>query len=212
MKKSIYLLLIISNIFAQDSQLIDCNQIFNARKEELMREIDKIDEQQQALQALQSATQALLDKREEALKKKESDINATLLIINKKEKEIRGMLDENKKVLENIKAAKDDKIAEVYAKMKPSAAANIISAMPESQAAAVLFALSPKQIGAILPKIPSDKASILTDLIKKGPPFEYKAVDSAKEQIQKFEYKIDETADKVDKIDKLNLEFPKGKI
>ena len=37
------------------------NIIFEQRKQEILKEIEKIDEQQQALQALQQATQSVLD-------------------------------------------------------------------------------------------------------------------------------------------------------
>ncbi|MFP4333718.1 MAG: PDP protein, partial [Campylobacterales bacterium] len=60
------------------SRVIDCNKIFEERKDELLAEVEKIDEQQQALQALQAATQAVLEKKEQVLTKREEDLNSTM--------------------------------------------------------------------------------------------------------------------------------------
>ena len=61
MKKILFLSFCFSGflLFAQERQIVDCNIIFEQRKQEILKEIEKIDEQQQALQALQQATQSV---------------------------------------------------------------------------------------------------------------------------------------------------------
>lgn len=155
----------------EQSRLIDCSEFFEQRKDELMREIEKIDEQQQALQALQAATQTMLDQKEAALAKREQDVNATLQMISDKETSIAEMLEDNKKLLEEVKKAKESRIAETYAKMKASKAAPILEAMDRGEAADILNNLDPKVMGGILAKMTPASASELTELLKKGPPF-----------------------------------------
>lgn len=87
MKKSILwlgVLLASTLVSAERRELIDCNVIFEQRKSEILRGIEKIDEQQQALQALQSATQAMLDQKEAALRKREAEVQATLAQVEEK--------------------------------------------------------------------------------------------------------------------------------
>lgn len=152
-------------------ELIDCNVIFEQRKSEILRGIEQIDEQQQALQALQSATQAMLDQKEAALKKREGEVNATLALIEEKEQRIKRILKRNEELLKEIKVAKDDKIAETYAKMKDSKAAPIIENLPDSEAATILFSLESKDMGKILSKMTPARAAELTSILQKGPPF-----------------------------------------
>ena len=45
-------------------RLFDCTEVFKERKNELLVELERIDEQKQALSALQSATEELLKKKE----------------------------------------------------------------------------------------------------------------------------------------------------
>lgn len=177
MKKLLFFAVVL-NIFAQDTNLVDCNKIFDERKNELLGEIEKIDEQQQMLQALQAATQDMLDKKEQILKEKELEINATMSEITKKEDNIKKMLKKNEDLLDAIKKAKDDKISETYAKMKDSKAAPILEALEAKQAAAILFSLKPQETGKIMAKMNPQKASELTALLRLGPPFEQNASSS----------------------------------
>ena len=52
------------------AETIDCTKIFEERKSELLREIEKIDEARQSFEALQAATNVLFDKQRAALKEK----------------------------------------------------------------------------------------------------------------------------------------------
>ena len=65
MKKTVILLFLATSLFALkvSDKLYECNEIFKERKDELLLELERIDEQKQALSALQSATQELLKKK-----------------------------------------------------------------------------------------------------------------------------------------------------
>ena len=168
------ILLLSTLLFAEKT--IDCNQVFDERREELLRELERIDESQQAFEAFKSATNALLDKREEKVKAKEAEVSAILDETKDREEHIQKMLDENKKMLEEIKKAKDNKIGETFAKMKASKAAPILDEMKASKASAILFNLDPKTLGKLLSKMDPSKASTVVNLIKLGPPFKEKEV------------------------------------
>ena len=121
--KKIALLLLASFLYAET---IDCTKIFEERKSELLREVEKIDEARQSFEALQAATNVLFDKQKAALKEKESSIEKSKQEVDAKQKQIALMLEENKKMLELIEAKKNEKVGESYEKMKDGAAAAII--------------------------------------------------------------------------------------
>jgi len=66
MQKTLLVLLISSSLFsAQPSErLFECTEIFKERKSELLVELERIDEQKQALSALRAATEELLKQKE----------------------------------------------------------------------------------------------------------------------------------------------------
>jgi len=153
------------------SETIDCTQVFEQRKSELLKEIEKIDEARQSFEALQAATNTLFDKQKAKLDGRRDDLNATMKEIAKKEDSIKNMLEENKKLLEAINGAKNDKISETYSKMKDSAAAGILSELSTTEAAAVLFTLQAKKVSKIMAKMDPKKASKITQRLVLGPPF-----------------------------------------
>ncbi|RAX57495.1 PDP protein [Helicobacter monodelphidis] len=161
--------------------VVDCTIIFEQRKAEILKGIEKIDEQQQALQALQSATQAVLDQKQQALNEQEREVNATMEATNLKEEKIKKLIAENEEILKAIKKAKDNKIAETYTNMKDSKAAPILEGLPNSQAATILFNLEPKVMSKVLAKMTPARAAELTRILQKGPPF-VDAVDLTKTQ------------------------------
>lgn len=173
MKKLFFLVLLgfQALLGADTATLIDCNQIFEQRKEELLKEFERIDEEQQALEALQTATQQIIEKKEAAIAKREADVNASLQQIQQRETAVKKMLEENQKLLKAISKAKDEKIAETYAKMKASKSAPIMEQLDTADAAAILFNLEPKIMGAVLGKMTPAVAAELTAILKKGPPF-----------------------------------------
>lgn len=171
LKIFLLLILFITSLF---SQTIDCTKVFEERKAELLKEIEKIDEARQSFEALKAATNSLFDKQQESLDKQKEEISQTLSEITQKEESIKKMLEENKKILEAIEGAKNDKISDTYSKMKDSAAASIIEALPLHEAAAVMFSLESKKMSKIMAKMNPDIASKITQILRDGPPFDKK--------------------------------------
>ena len=68
------------------AETIDCTQVFETRKSELLREVEKIDEARQSFEALQAATNALFEKQKNALKERENTLAKTKQEIEAKEK------------------------------------------------------------------------------------------------------------------------------
>ena len=65
------LLLSSLNALQTSDRLFECTEIFKERKSELLVELERIDEQKQALSALKTATEELLKKKEVSLNQKE---------------------------------------------------------------------------------------------------------------------------------------------
>lgn len=161
-------------IWAAENQreVIDCNIIFEQRKAEIIKEIERIDEQQQALQALQSATQNVLDQKEADLKKREIALNNAQKEMEEREAKIARLLKRNEEILKQIRGATQSKVGETYAGMKDSKSAAILESLPDAEAAGILYALDTKVMSKILSKMTPQKAATLTQLLQKGPPFE----------------------------------------
>lgn len=153
------------NALETSDRLFDCTEIFKARKSELLVELERIDEQKQALSALKLATEELLKKKESKLAQKEEEIEDKLVKISLKEESVKKMLEENKVILKETRDTKMNKIAQTFAKMKAGAASNILSDMDSYEAAAILTSLKPKTVGQILTKMEAKKASELTLLL-----------------------------------------------
>jgi len=154
-----------SNALQTSDRLFDCTEIFKERKSELLVELERIDEQKQALGALKNATEELLKKKELRLTLKEEEVDAKLLEITQKEESIKKMLAKNEEILQETKSTKMSKIAQTFAKMKAAAAAGILSGMDSQEAVAILSSLKPKTVGQILTKMDAKKASELTLLL-----------------------------------------------
>lgn len=169
LKIFLIVLSLVSGIYAQT---IDCTKVFEERKLELLKEVEKIDEARQSFEALRAATNALFDKQKESLDAQRVDLNNTMREISNKEESIKRMLEENKKLLEAIEGAKNDKISTTYSKMKDAAAASIIEALPNYEAAAIMFTLPAKKVSSIMTKMSPVVASKITQILRKGPPFE----------------------------------------
>ena len=148
-------------------RLFDCTEIFKERKSELLVELERIDEQKQALTALKIATEDLLKKKENKLSQQEEIVNEKLAKIEQKEANIKKMLDEKRKILAELTKTKMSKIAQTYAKMKPAAASAILADMSLEDSVKILQSLKPKVIGKILTKMDAKKASQLTRLLSK---------------------------------------------
>ncbi len=148
--------------FQTSEKLFECTKIFEERKGELILELERIDEQKQSLDALKSATDDLLGKKAERVTEREAEVESKLQQVIEKESRIEKMLEENNKVLEEIKAVKMDKIARTYSKMKPAASAKILADMETAEASKILASLKPATTGKILAKMSSDKAAKIT--------------------------------------------------
>ena len=151
---------------------VDCTQIFEARKDEILKEIERLDEQRQALESFRASTNAAYEQGLDKLAKKEADVNATMRQTEAKRQEIADLLAQNEKILKELKTMTTDKVSASYAKMKDQAAADVLSAMSRAQAAAILYALEPKKISAVMAKMQPKIASEITTMLTKGPPFE----------------------------------------
>ncbi|QCD51911.1 MotE family protein [Campylobacter sp. RM16192] len=150
---------------------VDCVSIFEARKSELVKEIERIDEEKQGLEAFRASSEAIFRERSAQLSKKESDINATLAKIDEQKARIENLVKRNDEILSQIKTMTTDKVGEAYGKMKDQAAADVLSAMDRISAASIMYALAPKKISSIMAKMEPAVASEITLLIKQGPPF-----------------------------------------
>ena len=169
MKKILLIVLTYSSLFSLQTseKLFECTEIFKERKSELLVELERIDEQKQALSALQVATEELLKKKETKLSQQEEVVNKNLSDITQKETSIKDILAKNAEILKEIKNLKMSKIAQTFAKMKPASSANILSDMDAVEAVAILQSLKPKTVGKILTKMDAKKASELTLLLTK---------------------------------------------
>lgn len=145
----------------------DWNAIYEAKKDEIQREFEKIDSARQELEAYRAATKSLFDKREADVLKKEADINKTLEEISKKEESIKELLAKNEQILAELKTITTDKVLQVYEKMKDAPAASIISGLPRQDAAKILYSLPPKKISSILSKMDPAIAAEITEIIRK---------------------------------------------
>jgi flagellar motility protein MotE (MotC chaperone) len=169
MQKILFIALFFNSVFGiqTSDKLFECTEIFKERKSELLVELERIDEQKQALGALRSATEELLKQKESKLTLQESEIDKKLSEITQKESNIKEMLTKNEAILKQISDTKMSKIAQTFAKMKPATAASVLSDMDKSEAANILHSLKPKTVGQILSKMDPKKASELTTLLSK---------------------------------------------
>ena len=150
---------------------VDCVSIFEARKDEIKKEIARLDEARQSLEAFRASSAALFEERNAKLTAKEAEINATLTRAQEEKKQTEQLLKKNGEILKELKTMTSDKVGETYGKMKDQAAADVLSAMDRADAASIMYSLSPKKISAIMAKMEPAAASEITLLIKQGPPF-----------------------------------------
>ena len=167
MKYLLLILFIFMELAMADSsnKMYECTKIFENRKNELLVELERIDEQKQALDALKIATEDLLKKKQNDITARESVVNTKSKDVDAKMATVKSMLEENKKLLAEIKSIKMDKITQTYAKMKPDAASNVLSAMDETGAVKILTGLKPNVVGKILSKMEPKKASKITTML-----------------------------------------------
>ena len=169
MKIIIFVVLVYNSLLAiqTSDKLFECTEIFQERKSELLVELERIDEQKQALDSLKGATEVLLRDKEAKLSIKEEEVDKKLLEVEEKSKNIKKMLEKNTQMLKELQTTKMSKIAQTFAKMKAGASAQILADMNLDDAVLILQSLKPKIVGQILSKMDAKKASELTILLVK---------------------------------------------
>lgn len=175
MKNKIIILLfsiLVAN--ANDDELI-----YAQKREEILREYEKLELKKQELNSLNNASQKLFAQREAKLLKQEENLNKILLEITQKEQNISKMNEEseqkiskmlakNEEILKQIKDGNKDKMLEVYTKMKDAKVASVLSQMDDKDAVRILYRLEPKKIAGVMAKLDEKKAALYTDLIKRA--------------------------------------------
>lgn len=175
MKNKIIILLfsiLVAN--ADDNELI-----YAQKREEILREYEKLELKKQELNSLNNASQKLFAQREAKLLKQEENLNKILLEITQKEQNISKMNEEseqkiskmlakNEEILKQIKDGNKDKMLEVYTKMKDAKVASVLSQMDDKDAVRILYRLEPKKIAGVMAKLDEKKAALYTDLIKRA--------------------------------------------
>lgn len=153
--------------------------IYAQKREEILREYEKLELKKQEIQSLNRASKKLFDERQAKLLKQEEALNKILQEISAKEQnitkvneeseqKIAKMLAKNEEILKQIKDGNKDKMLEVYTKMKDAKVASVLSQMDDEEAVRILYRLEPKKIAAIMTKLDAQKAANYTDLIKRG--------------------------------------------
>lgn len=165
---AIFILVSFSALEAAD-KLFECTEIFKARKSELLVELERLEEQKQAISSLKAATEELLKKKEIKVSQNDEVVSRKLVEIKAREESTKNMLKKNEEILQEIKKTKMSSITQTFAKMKDSAAAKIIESMEPAEASEILSTLNPKAVGKILSKMDSKKASALTLILSKVP-------------------------------------------
>lgn len=151
---------------------VDCTQVFESRKSELIKEVDNIDEARQSFEALKAATNSLFDKQKAKMLSDQDVLKQKRDELNKKQKHIEELIAKNQKLIDTIKGLKTDKITQTYTKMKDSAAASVFENLSTNEASSILFTLPAKKISKIMAKMNPVKASKITVRLQAGPPFD----------------------------------------
>lgn len=170
MLNRIVILAIFTSIAFGDT--IDCSAIFEQKKGEIIDELRKVREQKQLVNVFYDEQKRLNDEKLEELKIQEQKVQALIVEAKERESAIKELIKHNEDLLAQLDNKKNEKIAQTYSKMKDSKAGAIIENMPLNEAAELLFSMDSKDIGKILAKMDTQKAARLTQMIKKGPPFE----------------------------------------
>lgn len=169
MREIAVIFLLVKSLVAIETsdRLFECTEIFKERKSELLIELERIDEQKQALSALKVATEELLKQKEQKLSLKEERVEKKLQEITKKEASLKELTQKNELLLEKLTDTKMGKVAQTFAKMKAASAASILTNMSGEEAVEILRSLKPKSVGQILSKMDAQKASEITLLLVK---------------------------------------------
>lgn len=172
-------------------EVVDCNALFQSRKEEIAGQLQKLQEQQQMLQILQGTTESVLKERETKIKAAEEEIQKKQKAFEQEkknfqtklkaqeeeskkrledqEKKVKDLIAKNQALLEEIKGIKQDKVVETYAKMKDSKAALILESLPTKDAVDILGKMDAKLMSKIMSKMSPQKAGEITIMLQEVP-------------------------------------------
>ncbi|MDR0747463.1 MAG: PDP protein [Helicobacteraceae bacterium] len=167
MRAVLCLALCFAFLFAID----DCNAIFEARKGEIFVEIDRLDVKKSEFDALKAATERVMIEKDEALRKKEAEIDEKLKRIEEINEEIKQRQKANETVLDQIRELKDAKLAGLYGGMKPGSAGDIMNSLDPYLAAEILSQLDGKIAAGIIARMEPSSAAAITGILHKGPPY-----------------------------------------
>ncbi|WP_304207914.1 MotE family protein [Helicobacter canis] len=162
--------------------LLQCNAIFEARKDEIAQNLRTLNEKMQNLEAYKNATQNLLDQKQAKLKEQEDALNARIQEAKQEAQKVAKLQDDRKKAIEalvakneallkEIQTSSNSKVAKSFSGMKDSKAAPIIAELDDAEAATILSSLTAADMAKILAKMDAKRAAELTKIIAKGPPF-----------------------------------------
>lgn len=155
----------------QKSVSFKCNRIFELRKQELLDISRNITDQQQELDAEKLASENIIEIKDKKLRQKEKDLDTIKAVLEKKERTIRKLLAENKRILRNIEKRLADRVREAYESMPPGKAALSLEAMSNERSAGIMYGMKSAKIGEIFAKMTPQKSSEIALVIKRGPPF-----------------------------------------
>lgn len=167
MRKFLPLLILVTTLTAND----DCHAIFDARKNEILFEIDRLDRKKAELKALEDATTSVMQNKDRELEKKSKEIENMLKKIDEEKEAIKALVAKNEQILKEIEQKKDEKVVELYTNMKPSAAGEIMNAMDPYLASQILNQLDPETASKIIARVEPANAANITSILQKGPPF-----------------------------------------
>jgi len=104
--KNFLAFLILFVTFLQAENLVDCNQVFEARKDEILRELDKLDEKQEEFEAYKEAKLNLIKEKEKKLQEREEEVKKALKKAEDYKKEVL--------ILKEMYNKKEDDINKMY--------------------------------------------------------------------------------------------------
>ncbi|MDR2904836.1 MAG: hypothetical protein LBU73_02665 [Helicobacteraceae bacterium] len=160
---------IAANVFAASDA--ECHAIFDARKAEILFEVDRLDRAKSELDALQEATAHVIVEKDETLKKREAAAEAKLKEAEKEREKAAEILRQNERVLAQISELKGGKLTTLYTGMKAGNAGEIMNALDPYLAAEILSQLEPKIAAQVLSRVDPATAANITAILHKGPPY-----------------------------------------
>lgn len=175
--------LFFSLLFSADLDIIEAQ-----KREQILREYERLEAARAELESYRIATKKLFDERQKQLAAQQKELNATLAAVMEREQNISRaikaseerialMLEKNQEILNQLNSGNSDKMLEAYAKIKDGKLAEVLGAMPPLDAARLLYKMEAKKISAVLSKMDAAKAVELTALIKEGKIFENNATN-----------------------------------